>query len=210
MNWKFWRRKSVVTVMEQTKQKHNEHLVALDRKRQAPLAQLADVNARSQTLRAELHAAQLRLSGAATVETRAAIKREIQTLESGIADLQREADGLLSKIKRFDDEMATHHAQIRAIEFPEDVAELRRRRDLVWQTLDAARIALAEYCLEDRRFKVKYAHNQESMQKSGIIREELHTREAGLHAEGWTDVDATWATVGPRQVVPMLPPVKRP
>jgi chromosome segregation ATPase len=207
MTWKFWRRKSVVTVMEQTKQKHHEHLVALDKKRQAPLAQLADANARGQTLRAELHAVQLRLSGA-PVEARAAIKREIETLESGIADLQREASELLSKIKRFDDEMATHHAQIRAIQFPEDEAELRRRRDGVWAAMDAARIALAEYCLQDRRFKVKYGHSQESMQKSGIIREELHAREAGLRAEGWTEIDATWAPVGPRQVVPMLPPVK--
>jgi chromosome segregation ATPase len=190
------------TTVEQ-KAEHHERLVQLDEKRQEPQAQLADTIARSRTLRSELHAAQLRLS-AAPAQEREAIKREIRTIESGVSDLQREADELESKIKRIDDEAAVHHAQIRRIELPEGVNELRRRRDAVWAALDAARIALAQYCICDRELKAKYG--QEVVSPAGVIREELLNREHSLRGAGWTEIDAVSAPVGQLPVVAMLPP----
>jgi chromosome segregation ATPase len=199
-----WRRK--VETTEMTINQLSDELRKLDAQRQRPQNELAETTGRIRTLQAELDGARIRLKNA-TGQQLVDIKREISTLQSGIADLQREADLLETKVRRIDDEAAGCHARIRELELPEDEAELRKNRDAVWEALDAARIALANYCACDRKFKAK--HGQEGTRRASVILEKLRDREHRLRALGWTQIDVVSAPVGAFSVVAMLPPTEK-
>jgi chromosome segregation ATPase len=202
---KFWRKKT----MAEQKQEHYSRLLELDAKRQAPQAALAAAIARLRTLEAQLGDAKFRLHGATNQDT-VVIKAEIEQMELGIADLVREVHELEKPLKPIDEEWAARHAQIRSLEISEDDAALRQSRDAVWQAEDALRIARAKYCIQEHEFKTKHP-GQESTQKASLITQELIARnDAALRAQGWRAVDATWAALGPVQITPLLPPVRKP
>jgi chromosome segregation ATPase len=192
-----------VETMEATIEQLNDSLRALDVQGQKPRKQLTETAVRLNTLRSELEAAQLRLKNTAGQDL-VALKREISTLQSGVADLQREADWLKSKLKRIDNEAAGYHAQILECGRPGDEEKLRESYDAFCKAMDSARITGAEFFMGLAAHERKYSEAGRLAGKQ--LREAFNDREGALRQNGWRDLDAVSVPIGLIEFKPMLPP----